>query len=272
LRFPPCFCKFLKNLLLERLIFVVRNEDFSGPLVTHKGTPQGSILSPILFNFYLRDIGRHLHEDTQILQYADDIVLFSSNTNLLQARNSISLSLNLVYEYLHSRGLDLPPHRSQSIIFTRRIKYTEIFEPLSINETQIPVVNNVRFLGVILDRTLSGASQLRSLLVRGHRVCNIITSLSRVWWRAHPSLLLSLYRSIYRSSIEYGAQVLRLHRNKSFFLKVQRQQYRIIRSALGLRQSTPTNVLLAESCEPPLQTQVCFTFLQVCVQEFCQEF
>jgi len=66
-------------------------------------------------------------------------------------------------------------------------------------------------------------------------------------------MLLSLYRAIYRSSIEYGAQILKLHRNRSLFLKVQRQQYRIIRTALGLRQSTPINILLAESCEPPLE-------------------
>jgi len=47
--------------------------------------------------------------------------------------------------------------------------------------------------------------------------------------------------------------VLRLHRNRSLFLKVQRQQYRIIRSALGLHQSTPINIILAKSCEPPLE-------------------
>jgi len=37
------------------------------------------------------------------------------------------------------------------------------------------------------------------------------------------------------------------------FLKIQRQQFRIIKTALGLRQSTPLNILLAESCEPPLE-------------------
>jgi len=86
------------------------------PLVTHKGIPQGSILSPLLFNFYLRNIGHHLHKDIQILQYADDIVLFSSNTDISQVRNSLSLSLNSFREYLYFRGLELAPHKSQSII------------------------------------------------------------------------------------------------------------------------------------------------------------
>jgi len=221
--FPTRFCKFLDNLLSERLIFTVRNADITGPLISYKDIPQGSILSPLLFNFYLRKIGCCLHKDTQILQYADDIVLFSSNAKLSQARNSLSLSLNSVQEYLRLRGLELVPHKSQSIIFTRRVKFHETFEPFLVNEIQIPVVDSVKFLGVTLDRTLGGAPHLRSLFVRGNRVSNIITSLTGVWWGTNPSLLLSLYRAIYRSSIEYGAQVLKLHRNKTLFLKVQRQ-------------------------------------------------
>jgi len=110
--FPPCFCKFLENLLLERLIFSVRNADLLGPLITYKGTPQGSILSPLLFTLYLRNIEQFLHKDTRILQYADDLVLFSTNANLSQARNSLFISLNSVHEYLRLRGLDLAPQKS----------------------------------------------------------------------------------------------------------------------------------------------------------------
>jgi len=47
-----------------------------------KVTPQGSILSSLLFNLYLRNIEQFLHKDTRILQYADDLVLFSTNANL----------------------------------------------------------------------------------------------------------------------------------------------------------------------------------------------
>jgi len=50
-----------------------------------------------------------------------------------------------------------------------------------------------------------------------------------------------------------GVQVYNLAKNRSLFLKMQRQQFRIVRSALGLRQSTPISVLLSKSCEPPLE-------------------
>jgi len=76
---------------------------------------------------------------------------------------------------------------------------------------------------------------------------------------AHPYLLLSLYRTIFRSSIEYGAQIFNLYKNRSLFLRLQRQQFRIIRAALGLRRSTPINILLSEACEPPLNNR--FSYL-----------
>jgi len=81
----------------------------------------------------------------------------------------------------------------------------------------------------------------------------VILSLSGTWWGAHPSILLLLYRSIYRSSLEYGAQVFSPFNNQGLWLKILRIQYRIIHTALGLRQSTPICVLLSEACEPPMK-------------------
>jgi len=84
--FPARISKFVENLLSERLIQFVRNGELSEPRIVHKGTPQGSILSPLLFNIYLREISSRLHPDTSILQYADDIILFSFGTPTLLLR------------------------------------------------------------------------------------------------------------------------------------------------------------------------------------------
>jgi len=83
--FPACLCKFIENLLAERLIYTVRNGELSSSLITHKGIPQGSILSPLLFNFYLKNIGQYLDKNSQILQYGSNIVIFSSNEKPLLA-------------------------------------------------------------------------------------------------------------------------------------------------------------------------------------------
>jgi len=114
---PTRLCKFVENLLSERRIFPINNGIPLDLLITRKGTPQGSILSPILFNFYLRKIASTLHSDTSILQYADDVVLFSSLQNVSSSRDSLIKSLESLHAYLRSRGLDLAPHKSKGVIF-----------------------------------------------------------------------------------------------------------------------------------------------------------
>jgi len=256
---PARICKFIENLLTERFIRFVRNGELSEPRTVHKGTPQGSILSPLLFNIYLRGIFSCLHPDTNILQYADDIVLYSWNSNIALAYESVSSSLSTVYRFLSSRGLDLSPLKSKCVVFNKRRGPPLRTEKILIDNLEVPQVSSVKFLGIILDYRLNGRDHLNYLIKKGNQIANVITSLTGTRWGAHPYLLLSLYRSIFRSSIEYGAQIFNLGNNRALFLKLRRQQRRVIRGALGLRQSTPIDVLLCEAREPPLNIR--FSYL-----------
>jgi len=62
----------------------------------------------------------------------------------------------------------------------------------------IEKTNKIKFLGITLDDKLSGKEHLKSLLTKGSKIAKVILSLSGTWWGAHPSLLLLLYRSVYR--------------------------------------------------------------------------
>jgi len=165
--------------------------------------------------------------------------------------------LSSINEYLSSRGLDLSPFKSKCVVFNRRRGPPLRVERICINNLEVPQVDSARFLDIILDYRLNGKEHLNLLIKKGNQIANIITSLTR--WGAHPYLLLSLYRSIFHSSIEYGAQIFNLNNNRALFLKLQCQQYRMIREALGLRQSTPINVLMCEAREPLLKIR--FSYL-----------
>jgi len=88
---PACTCKFIKYLLneiylFEREIWTSHHSQRYSPEVESQ---------PLLFNIYLKDIAQHLDEESEFLQYTDNVILYSQNTNLLHTRNSVCSQFNL---------------------------------------------------------------------------------------------------------------------------------------------------------------------------------
>jgi len=103
-------------------------------------------------------------------------------------------------------------------------------------------------------------------------IVDILSSLAGTWWGFHPHLLLNLNRSIFRGSIEYGCQIFRFNLNKSFFIKLERLQYRAIRIAMGYRISMPINVILFESKEIPLKLRFTSLMRKFLTKSLAREF
>ncbi|TGZ47961.1 hypothetical protein DBV15_10259, partial [Temnothorax longispinosus] len=201
---PAVIRYFIANLLLNRNIFFVRDGNTQGPYYTYKGLPQGSILSPPLYNLYVKDSKRQLLPGV-------------------------------------SRGLELSPAKSRCVVFTRKRTYQLPKPNILVNGEEIPMATEHRFLGINLDNKLTGKPHMKYLINKGKRIASILTMLAGTKWGSHPQLLLSLYRAVFRGAIEYGAVVFQFKGNKQLFLALQRLQWKLIRNAMGYRVSTPIN-------------------------------
>lgn len=180
--------------------------------------PQGSIFSPILFNIYIKDANTYLHSEVRILQYADDIVIFCFNKDIKLAFSYINSSLNNLYHYLYSRGLELFPSKSRGIIFSKNKSPNPQSHKILLLGKNISLADNVKFLGIYFDSKLQGRKHLEYLANKGKKLSNIITASSGTRWGAHPAILLTLYKSIFRSSIEYGSLIFQLKKQQQIFL------------------------------------------------------
>lgn len=65
----------LKILLNKQIFTKDKHGNILGPVISDIGIPQGSPLSPILFNLYVSDLIRNISENSKILSYADDILI-----------------------------------------------------------------------------------------------------------------------------------------------------------------------------------------------------
>ena len=81
------------------------------------GVPQGAVTSPLLFSFYLSKIPLP-PDNIHIIQYADDISIYTSGRNIDQMTADINRYLDTVIEYLEERELLISPEKSTVTLFT----------------------------------------------------------------------------------------------------------------------------------------------------------
>lgn len=118
---PPHLCEIF-NLTYYRKLKILHQGNLIDERYTFKGVPQGSILSPILFNIYLRKLRKVLCDDCEIIQFADDIAIFSSSPKPEIALSIIEKVANKTYRFLNSKGLTVSPDKSALISLKKSLQ------------------------------------------------------------------------------------------------------------------------------------------------------
>ena len=60
-----------------------------------QGVPQGTILGPLLLNLYINDLNKQITANSKIIQYADDTIILTYNTDLHLATYNLEQSLKI---------------------------------------------------------------------------------------------------------------------------------------------------------------------------------
>ena len=124
------------------------------------------------------------------------------------------------------------------VIFTRK-SYDHIAYSVPVDSHTITISQEAKFLGLTFDSRLSWKPHINNLISRCKKNVNIIKSLCSTWWGADPRCLLTVYRALIRSVIEYGSSVLPI-KNFSVFEKIE-----IIQRARAKSNSQCLELLLA---------------------------
>jgi RNA-directed DNA polymerase len=101
--------------LIEQMLGAGVMEEMKGWQPTEQGTPQGSVLSPLLANIYLSPLD-HLIAQTghQMTRYADDFVI------QCRSRAEAEAALELVRQWTSRVGLKLHPEKTRIVDATQR--------------------------------------------------------------------------------------------------------------------------------------------------------
>ena len=109
----------------------------------------------------------------------------------------------MLQDWADSNGFKFSISKTVCIHFCRLHKSHP--EPqLFLNGNPVPVVEEVKFLGIIFDRKLSFLSHLRYLKNKCAKALNLLRVVAHTSWGAHQQTLLHLYRSLIQSKLDYG--------------------------------------------------------------------
>ena len=245
---------FIKNFLNERTFQILLSTTLSSEKFTQEeGVPQGAILSTTLFNVKLNGIAEVLTHGVKCSLYVDDFVIFIRSSTVEGIERQLQRSINNIVKWTDSNGFTVSPNKTVAMKFcTCNSKYCR--NPvLRLDKTIIKCVTEHKFLGLIWDPKLTFHAHIQYLLKKCRTALNIIKVLSYSNWGSDTKTLLTLFRSLIRSKLDYGSIVYMSAKiGKDLFdLDVLHRQG--LRLCLGAFKSSPNESLYVETNEPPLE-------------------
>ena len=256
--------QFLKNRTFQYIV----GDEKSDTRQAKRGLPQGSALSPLLFNIMMCDLPHP--ENVTVLDFADDIAFLVTAATIDLASPLIISAIGALEEWARSWDLNINPEKSKAMCFTKQRKALEHKPSLMINNSDIEWVLEFKYLGVTFDApTLTWAPHIEEVKRDCVQRLNILRALSGSTWGADKDLMLTLYTAYIRPKITYGISAV-ASASVSKLDKLETIQNAAIRLAIGARNTSPRAALQAEANLPPLLEHIqeicCNTYFRMSSQ------
>ena len=221
----------VKDYLMHRTQSVRIQNSVSPPLPITKGVPQGSVLGPLLFLFFINDLPNISDAFTPVL-YADDTTLSFRCQSTADATLLCNRNLLKFYNWAVSNKLSInfDIDKTYFMIHTfRNLVLTDLHINLGNNILSKRVVS--KFLGVMVDEKLKFKEHIELISKKISKSIGIIYKLAQL--KMPFKVLKQLYYNLVYSHLNYNvcsyASTYNTHLYKLFLL--QKRVVRIINNA-----------------------------------------
>ena len=224
---------------------------------TDIGVPQGSVIAPILFILFVRDIATSFPKH---IKFADDLTVWVRHTNIKTAASLLEGQLTTLVKWTNKWRLIINVTKTEVICFS---SYTHHDVSVKLGPTTLNQVTHKACLGVIMDENLTFQHHIKSArgraLAAAYRLSNFLHECGGV--RTYVGS--NLYRSYVRPHMEFAAPVWASSSNKVDIIPLEQVQRLCLLRITGCLRSTATSAMEVITGIPPLRLRID----EVCMQE-----
>ncbi len=204
--FPMVLIKIIQSFLKERHYYVQIFDSKSSSYNIPAGLPQGSALSPVLYNVYTSDV--HLVNGCNLAQFADDTSTYYSHTDPNIVMRKLENSVKRLKVYFEKWKIKVNDAKTQAIFFTKR-RATRFLPDrnLCLNSTSIEWSDCIKYLGVMLDKKLTFKKHVDYTNERAQKYVRILYSLINRRSKLNIRNKELIFKSIFRPIMLYAAPV-----------------------------------------------------------------
>ena len=239
----------LFSFLANRRQKVKLNGIFSDCEILNHGVPQGTVLGPLIFLFYVNDFSSNISTTEKVTQFEDDtsIVCCGQKGSL---HGKVTEILQKTEEYVEMNKLTLNTNKTELIFFSRdNSDFGSIFYKNEVLTTQ----KSCRHLVIPIDRNFSSEEQLNKTLKNmAHAIRSIYLIRHQVPLNARiflKSLVLShlSFTAIFFQNLS-AKNLKRLNRQTNWSIKVcfLRKKYDKARDLLIQTKTLPAELIIAK--------------------------
>ena len=244
--------RFLASYLRGRKTYVEFRGHRSSCRKLKQGVPQGGVLSPLLFNLYMRDMPSP-PEGIELTTYADDGTTLKSGTDIDSICKDLNEYLSILCNWFKTKNLQISASKSSATLFTTfRGEMNKVLN-IKIDGNDVPTVTDPKILGVTLDPLFQFHNHAKNLKTKLQGRNKILKALAGSTWGKDKETLSSTYKAIGQSSLNYCAPIWTPNLSRSNWDDLQRCQNEALRTILGNVKKTPIDHLHAESKIMPVK-------------------